>query len=59
MNLQELAAKAYDAYGGVTNYKNFQGNPMPKWEDLPDTIKIAWITAVATVVEQTHGRLRA
>lgn len=32
----------YAVYGGVTDFKNFQGNPMPEWEVLPDKIKLAW-----------------
>jgi hypothetical protein len=32
----------YQIYGSVTDFKNFQGNPMPEWEALPDKIKLAW-----------------
>jgi hypothetical protein len=32
----------YNVYGESVGFKNFQGNPMPKWEDLPLPIKIAW-----------------
>jgi hypothetical protein len=42
----------YQAYGRVTNFKNFQGNPMPEWGDLPDIIKLAWET-VATAKDQS------
>lgn len=38
----EIAENAYSHYGAVTDFKNFQGNPMPKFSDLPDTIKKAW-----------------
>lgn len=38
----ERAEQLYQAYGRSTNFKNFQGNPMPKWADLPDAIKEAW-----------------
>jgi hypothetical protein len=40
MNL--LARQAYYAYGSVTDFKNFQGNPMPEWEQLPPKIQEAW-----------------
>lgn len=45
----ELAAIAYDAYGAVTDHKNYQGLPMPKFEDLPETIRQAWGAAVGAV----------
>lgn len=38
----EIAENAYSHYGAVTDFKNFQGNPMPPFSDLPDTIKKAW-----------------
>jgi hypothetical protein len=41
-NIGEIA---YQAYGQTTDFKNFQGNPMPKWEELPDKIKEAWMNA--------------
>lgn len=45
----ELARLAYDSYGETTGYKNFQGNPMPAFNDLGDTIQNAWKAAVAAV----------
>lgn len=38
MNGEDL----YNVYGSVTDFKNFQGNPMPEWNALPDKIKLAW-----------------
>jgi len=40
-----LARQAYYAYGSVTDFKNFQGNPMPEWEALPEKIQQAWMAA--------------
>jgi len=40
---------AYTAYGKVTDFKNFQGNPMPAFDDLPEQIQEAW-TAAAGVI---------
>lgn len=37
-----LAEKMYKAYSAFTNNKNFMGNEMPKWVDLPDSIRGAW-----------------
>ena len=49
-NPETLAALAYDAYGGTTDHKNYQGNPMPAWADLPPKIKAAWIAATKAIV---------
>lgn len=51
LNTTDLAASAYDAYGSVTDHKNYQGLPMPKWEELPPKIQEAWIAAVTHVVQ--------
>lgn len=45
MTPEELAKIAYAAYGRTTDYKNYQGNPMPEWSDLTDKIREAWISA--------------
>ena len=45
-NLEETTKEAYEAYGTVTDFKNYQGLPMPKWEDLTPQIKKAWQAAV-------------
>lgn len=41
-----FAKAAYHDYGLTTDFKNFQGNPMPEWDALPDKIKSAWIASV-------------
>ena len=48
-NDEQMAASAYHAYGAVTDHKNYQGLPMPKWMDLPPKIKEAWIAAALDV----------
>lgn len=45
---QELAEKAYRAYGAVTKYKNFQGDPMPAFGELTVQIQAAWACAATT-----------
>lgn len=32
----------YGVYGQSVEFKNFQGNPMPEWVDLPAAIQNAW-----------------
>lgn len=44
-----LAKLAYVAYGETTGFRNFQGNPMPSWNNLGDTIQAAWIAAANAV----------
>ena len=44
-----LAEAAYRAYGQTTDFKNFRGDPMPAWPDLPEAIRAAWTAAARTV----------
>ena len=46
MSWIEVAASAYRAYSASTGNKNFRGDPMPIFEDLPEPIKTAWQAAV-------------
>lgn len=50
---------AYFAYGRTTDFKNHQGNPMPEFDKLPDTIRQAWINCAASVIaaSQPGGQL--
>jgi hypothetical protein len=43
---------AYVAYGEVTGGKNYQGLPMPAWDELPATIQDAWVAAAQAVIDQ-------
>jgi hypothetical protein len=40
---------AYTAYGRITGFKNFQGDEMPTFDNLPPQIKRAWITAANVI----------
>lgn len=44
------AEVAYAAYGQTTGGLNYQGLPMPAWEQLPERIQQAW-DAAATAVQ--------
>jgi hypothetical protein len=46
---EEIAKSAYLAYGKVTDFKNFRGEPMPEFEALPEKIRLAWMEAVRQV----------
>lgn len=57
-NPDELARIAYEAYGKTTDFKNYQGLPMPTYDDLTNKIKAAWeaaVTAVAMNVLDIHN----
>lgn len=41
------AKAAYSCYGDVAGWKNFRGDPMPRWEDLGEKIQNCWIAASA------------
>jgi hypothetical protein len=45
---------AYAAYGMATGNKNFMGDPMPEWKDLPVIIQEAWQAAASTVLRSFH-----
>ncbi len=42
MERNELAQRMYHAYGLTTDFKNYQGLPMPAWEALTPKIQSAW-----------------
>jgi hypothetical protein len=52
--LDSLARAAYLAYGEVTGGRNYQGLPMPDYDELPDTIQRAWRAAACAA--RTAGR---
>lgn len=46
INWTKVAASAYRAYAASTGNKNYLGNPMPTFDDLPLPIQTAWEAAV-------------
>jgi hypothetical protein len=46
---ESRARIAYTAYGRQTGFKNFVGDPMPAFDDLPDQIRGAWIAAAGVI----------
>ncbi len=49
MELKTLAKAGYEAYGKTTDNKNYQGLPMPKFDELPKAIVNAWIAATKQI----------
>lgn len=47
---EKLAKRAYEAYGKTVDFKNYQGLPMPKWEDLSTIIRLAWVNACVEAI---------
>ncbi len=54
-----LARETYHAYGQVTGFRNFQGNPMPGWDDLGESIQAAWIAAADHAYRRGFAQGRA
>lgn len=50
-----MAKLAYAAYGQSTDFKNYQGNPMPGWDDLGEPIQAAWEAAADAVASYLEG----
>lgn len=48
LELDIVARHSYEAYAHSTHNKNFQGNEMPTWADLPEAIRVAWTAAIKT-----------
>lgn len=46
-----IANISYKAYGDATSWKNFRGDDMPLWENLPENIQSYWISACKAVLD--------
>ena len=51
-SIDDLAQDAYKAYGDTLGWKNPEGLPMAKWEELPFAIQSALIAATQRVVKR-------
>ena len=49
--LPNLAQVAYEKYAQHQSWKNYQGNPIPQWDEVRADIKQAWYVAVKHVIE--------
>ena len=45
MNSEQRAKVAYNAYCNRVNWKSFKGDDLPKFENLPEHIRDAWMAA--------------
>lgn len=55
--MKTLAQIAYEAYGDTVGWVNYQGSPMPKWDDLTEIIKDAWQAAAHAAVVEVGKRV--
>lgn len=51
MAWRDIAESAYKAYAASTRNKNYQGLPMPEWQNLTPAIQTAWEVAARQVGE--------
>ena len=49
--LGELAQVGYEAYGAEAGWKNYEGKPMPQWDDLPGHIRTKWEVATGAIAK--------
>lgn len=52
---RDIASSAYRAYSASTGNKNFRGDAMPKWDELPQPIRTAWEAAARQVGNVLSG----
>jgi len=45
----DIAKAGYQAYSESRYNQNFRGEEMPKWDDLPQSIKEAWEAAALRI----------
>lgn len=53
-SLNRLSEDAYGAYAAVTDGKNFRGEPMPPFAELPPAIQRAWQAAADYCAQQAQ-----
>lgn len=51
--IKQEAQRGYEAYSKSTNNKNFRGEEMPAWSELPLAIQKAWQAAAFTIAQDT------
>jgi len=54
--MEPLGRIAYEAYAAHQQWKNYQGHPIPSWQDVREDIKDAW-DAAAWAVLGANGKI--
>lgn len=47
---EKMARYGYESYADNSEWKNFQGNEMPLWDNLPQNIRDNWIHTVKCLI---------
>lgn len=58
-NYRELGHIGYDAYGDVADWKAWNGKPMPKWDELPEDIRVKWTASAVAITNADRAALQA
>lgn len=58
LDLEVLGRLGYDAYGDFTGWKDFRGDPMPTWAELPAPQREAWYAGASAMYLQAARDLR-
>ena len=54
--IDHYAKIGYDAYGDNADWKNYQGKPMPTWDELPENIKESWRVSTKAIMDASRPR---
>ena len=52
------AKLAYEAYCEAVGGKSWDGKPLQKWDDLPESIQLAWAVAAKAVADFTKQAMQ-
>lgn len=55
----DYARYAYEMYGEARLWRAHDGKPMPKWDDVNEEIKYAWMQAVGQAIAGYKRSLQA
>jgi len=44
-----LGEIGYNAYGDRAKWRNYEGKPMPKWDEVPQHIRDKWAVAARAI----------
>jgi hypothetical protein len=47
-----LGQIGYEAYAVSTGGKTFDGRDMPKWDELPSRVQVAWFCAASAIRDE-------
>lgn len=55
----QIARIGYERYALSSGNKNFQGMPMPTWDELPEAIRTHWCNATLAIQDATAATVLA